>query len=99
MASLVVHSYQVAAPSQLHLPQHGMDAEDSLTRWPLHRSCTCLSMAWMLRIPYQVATPSQLHLPQHGVDAEDSGPLRDFHSEILSCQLGFSILRRQLKWK
>ncbi|VDL86057.1 unnamed protein product [Schistocephalus solidus] len=29
MASLVVHSYQVAAPSQLHLPQHGMDAEYS----------------------------------------------------------------------
>ncbi|VDL92818.1 unnamed protein product [Schistocephalus solidus] len=27
--SLVVHSYQLAAPSQLHLPQHGVDAEDS----------------------------------------------------------------------
>ncbi|VDL92134.1 unnamed protein product [Schistocephalus solidus] len=27
--SLVVHSYQVAGSSQLHLPQHGVDAEDS----------------------------------------------------------------------
>ncbi|VDL94783.1 unnamed protein product [Schistocephalus solidus] len=27
--SLVVHSQRVAAPSQLHLPQHGVDAEDS----------------------------------------------------------------------
>ncbi|VDL92420.1 unnamed protein product [Schistocephalus solidus] len=27
--SLVVHSHQVATPSQLHLPQHGVDAEDS----------------------------------------------------------------------
>ncbi|VDM00210.1 unnamed protein product [Schistocephalus solidus] len=27
--SLVVHSHQVASTSQLHLPQHGVDAEDS----------------------------------------------------------------------
>ncbi|VDL97113.1 unnamed protein product [Schistocephalus solidus] len=27
--SLFVHSPQVAAPSQLHLPQHGVDVEDS----------------------------------------------------------------------
>ncbi|VDM06016.1 unnamed protein product [Schistocephalus solidus] len=26
---LVIHSHQLAAPSQLHLPQHGVDAEDS----------------------------------------------------------------------
>ncbi|VDL99984.1 unnamed protein product [Schistocephalus solidus] len=27
--SFIVHSHQVATPSQLHMPQHGVDADDS----------------------------------------------------------------------
>ncbi|VDM05192.1 unnamed protein product [Schistocephalus solidus] len=54
--SLVVHSHQVATPSQLHMPQHGVNAEDS---GPLQDSC--------VRAP---VLPSQLQYSAEAAEME-----------------------------